>query len=133
MSEAPKFDPAIQTENIAFDRGSMVACQGCRRLNPPNRLKCIYCAGKLSTATSDASTIKPVLRKLELWERGYNLIVRMSTPEADIGGAAKFLSVEIDEIAALLDLGTPMPIARVENEEEAVVVQESLSQFGIGC
>lgn len=133
MPETPKFDPLIQTENIAFDPEAMIGCSGCGRLNPPNRLKCIYCAGQLAIDAVDTSAIKPTLRKLELWEHGFNLIVRASTPGADAAEAGRFLSMENDDVTAILTAGTPLPIARVESEQEALLVQDRVSRFGIGC
>lgn len=133
MSERPAFDPYTQTENLAFDPAAMVPCDGCGRMNPPNRLKCFYCASDLAIAVKDAASIKPALRKLELWERGFNLIVRQKTAQPDVIGIARFLSMEAEDLAAILDTGIAIPVARVESEKEALIVQECLSQFGVGC
>ena len=133
MSERPSFDPQIQSENIAFDPEAMVACSGCSRLNPPNRLKCIYCAKELAIEVADAASIKPTLRKLELWERGFNLVVGAKLAKPDIKGVGAFLSLDREDVAAVLDNETPLPIARVESENEALIVQERLSQFGVAC
>src|SRR2546423_14664671 len=98
MSETPTFDPSIQTENIAFDRQEMIACDGCGRLNPPNRLKCMYCAAELAISVKDAAGVMPIFRKLEIWERGYNLIVREKTLRTDAAAAARFLSIDRDNV-----------------------------------
>jgi hypothetical protein len=111
----------------------MIGCEACERMNPPNRLKCIYCGKALAIAVKDAASIKPTWRKLELWERGYNLITRERLPQPDVAGAASFLLVEPDSVSAILDAGTPLPMARVESEKEATIVQDRLSQFGIAC
>ena len=133
MPESPTFDPRIQTENIAFDPGSMVTCEACGRTSPPNRLKCLYCAKELSIDTGTIAAVKPSLRKLEMWERGFNLIVRERMPRSDTTAAAKFLGIDPDDVTTTLDIEVPVPIARVENETEASVVQERLAQFGIAC
>src|SRR5688572_9496157 len=82
-SDTPGFDPRIQTENIAFDPQELVACVGCGRSNPPTRLKCLYCGRDLETKAENAELIKPTLRKLELWERGINLILAPRQPETE--------------------------------------------------
>jgi hypothetical protein len=133
MPETPGFDPSIQTEKIAFDTAAMVTCDACRRSNPPSRLKCIYCGASLTVASEAAASIKPLLRELEPWERGCNLIVRERMADPDIAGAARFLSEEPGDIAESLAAGVPVPIARVESEAEAVVVRDGLARFGIGC
>jgi len=133
MSERPAFDPQIQTENIAFDPAVMIACERCGRKNPPNRLKCIYCGTELAIPIADAISIKPALRKLELWEHGFNLIIREKMPQPGIADIADLLSMDADDVRAITEADTPLPIARVESEKEAFIIQQRLSQFGIGC
>ena len=38
-----------------------------------------------------------------------------------------------DDVAAILEAGVAVPIARVESEEEASIVQDRLGQLGVGC
>jgi hypothetical protein len=133
MAETPSFDPRIQSENIAFDPSAMVKCGGCGRMNPPNRLKCIYCAKVLALSQPSSTAIKLTLRKLELWEKGFNLVVREQMARPQVLEAAKFLSIESDNVEAVLEAGVPLPIARVESEAEAKLVQDGLAACGIGC
>ena len=49
----PRFDPRVQTENLAFAPEEMVPCTGCGRANPPNRRACIYCAGEIELRDED--------------------------------------------------------------------------------
>lgn len=129
----PSFDPKIQTENIAFDPETLIACSGCGRMNPPNRIDCVYCGGPLALAVKHAAMVTPNLRKLELWERGFNLIVRAKTLNADPSSIAKYLSLDPDDVLAILDAGVEIPIARVESDREASIVQTRLGEFGLGC
>src|SRR4051794_7019548 len=109
---ADNFDPALQTEKIAFDPEQLVTCVGCGRTNPPNRFVCIYCARELNTAPSpDSSRLK--LRKLELWEKGFNVILR-SQVAGDLKKAAELLSADAEFIQEAVDAGAPLPLARVE-------------------
>src|SRR5437016_3546922 len=68
-------DP-VQSEFIAFKSGEMVICGACTRANPPNRHACLYCGKDLDVTAEFAELIKPALRKLESWEKGFNVIYR---------------------------------------------------------
>lgn len=137
MSDSPKslhaFDPSIQTENIAFGQDELIKCKGCGRKNPPNRLKCLYCAHELEFQTADAASIKPFLRKLELWERGFNIILRGKTADIIIERAAHYLSLEPADLTHILDTGASLPLARVESEAEAVILKTGLEKQGLTC
>lgn len=131
----PAFAPRFQTENLAFDTDKLIACVGCGRMNPPNRLKCLYCGRELEVKIEDASSIKTNLRKLELWERGVNLILRERDPgvKPNTERLAAFLSMDAADLSMIIDVGTPLPIARVESEKEADVLLTGLEQFGLKC
>ncbi len=125
-----KFDPAIQTEDIAYRSDEMVACPKCSRQNPPNRLKCLYCAAALEVAPT--AGIKPKLRKLEGWEKGWNVILTGSA-SVDLGSAASYLSTDADHLSKVIGAGTPLPIVRVEDEREANILAETLAASGLRC
>lgn len=131
----PAFDPRFQTENLAFDTDKLIACVGCSRMNPPNRLKCLYCGRELEINVEAATLIKANLRKLELWERGVNLILRERDPcvKPDTERLAAFLSMDAADLSMIIDVGTPLPIARVESEKEADVLRTGLEKFGLKC
>ena len=131
MPSAP-FDPNIQSEKIAFDPDQMIACKACGRMNPPNRFKCLYCADELDVKI-DVASLKPVLRKLELWERGSNVIVQEKGSGADVEKIAALLSMEPGGIEDILSTGVPLPLARVETEKEALFLQTSLEPLGLDC
>jgi hypothetical protein len=124
------FDPRIQTEEIAFKSDELVTCRSCGRANPPTRLKCLYCASDLEL--KDTTAVKPMLRKLEDWERGFNVILR-ETADVDVQKAASYLSVEQKEISDVIGAGTPLPLVRVESETEAEVVVKALGKYGLKC
>jgi len=128
----PAFDPLIQTENIAFDSEELLPCGGCGRMNPPNRLKCLYCAYELEIKVEDAAAIKQSLRKPRALERGFN-VVALQNLEAkpDTAKIAVYLSMEPVDLHTILDPGVPLPVARVESEKEAAIVQLGLERFGL--
>ena len=127
------FDSRIQTEEIAFDAAEMIVCSDCGRNNPPNRLKCIYCAAVMDIDLERTTAVKPNLRKLELWESGHNLILKSQTATVNAARAANYLTIEPAVLAAILDFGTPLPLARVESEKEAAILQSGLASFGLDC
>ncbi len=129
------FDPLIQTENIAFGSDELVLCPACKRNNPPNRFKCMYCAAELEIAADRAASINLALRKLELWERGFNLIAtgKMEAVKLEIGGVAGMLSLEAWELSEIMEAGVPLPLARVESETIASVLRSRLQESGIEC
>lgn len=67
-------DLPVTAENIAFKPEEMIVCAKCARTNPPNRTKCFYCGGELEISDAQSRILKPNLRKLELWEKGFNVV-----------------------------------------------------------
>ncbi|CAN5598673.1 hypothetical protein BH10ACI3_BH10ACI3_13090 [soil metagenome] len=132
QSDIPAFDPVFQTENIAFAAADLVACNKCGRSNAPNRLKCLYCAAELPIRIADPTAVKPALRSLEFWEPGFNIIVS-SDGNADTSAIARYLSIESQDVSAVIDTAIPLPIARVETQTEADVVMSALERFGLRC
>lgn len=127
-------DPSLQTENIAFDAKDLIACGGCGRKNPPNRLKCLYCSHELEIREQNAASIKANLRKLELWEHGFNVICLMSTTdEIDANAIGKLLSMEPSNVELIVEAGTSLPLARVESEKEAELIANGVRSLGVDC
>jgi hypothetical protein len=123
----------VQTENLAFKPEEMIACGACRRTNPPNRLKCFYCGAELEIGELQTKNIKPNLRKLEIWEKGYNLIYQPDAKDfskTDLAEIAKLVNLESEILEKICKLKTALPIARIESEKEAEIVQKRLKEFG---
>lgn len=127
------FDPAIQSENIACSPADMVACDACKRANPPRRLTCLYCGHDLQVTGIIAVGAPVSLRKLEIWERGWNVILRRVPPDAssNLAGIVATVGREAAIIQDILALATPMPIARVGTEREAYLVSDQLTGLGL--
>ena len=131
----PHFDPRIQTEDIAFRPEEMHTCPACERLNPPTRLKCLYCGNELEIKAENAAIIKSDLRKLEPWERGFNVLIRepVAANQDLLANTASFLSMESDDLSTIFDAAAPLPLARVEGEKEADILVAGLARLGIEC
>ncbi|HQU83960.1 MAG TPA: hypothetical protein PKY59_12570 [Pyrinomonadaceae bacterium] len=127
-------DMPIQTENIAFKAEEMVLCEKCRRNNPPNRLKCFYCAADLQLSSEQSESVKPVLRKLEMWEKGFNLIIQPDATnfgEINTAEIAKNTGFESEIVQRIVEAKKSVPLARVESENEAAIVQKILRKNGL--
>ncbi len=113
----------------------MVRCEECLRANPPTRVNCLYCAAILPTDETTIHLQKPSLRPLEKWEQGYNNILwpppaNVSEPVLIEAGA--LLRLATADLARILVLEMPLPVARAATLEEALLVQRRLVNLGIG-
>jgi len=88
-------DLPIQAENPAFKPEEMIVCVKCERKNPPTRLNCFYCGAELEISEMQSQYLKPNLRKLEIWEKEFNLIYQPKLlDETKIAEIAKMLRLE---------------------------------------
>lgn len=124
----------LQTEDIAFKSEEMIACEQCARTNPPNRLQCLYCGAELEISEAQSEYLKPNLRKLESWEKGFNLIFAPADligGETKIEDAAKLLKTEREILHKIFESKKTLPLARVESEKEAEILRKLLSELGV--
>ena len=112
----------------------MVRCEECLRANPPTRVNCLYCATVLPTNETTVHLQKPALRPLEIWEQGYNNILwplPANLSEPDLNEAADMLRLTSTDLARILELRMPLPVARPATLDEALLVQRRLEHLGI--
>jgi hypothetical protein len=124
----------LQTEDIRFKLEEMVACAKCKRTNPPSRIKCFYCSGELVLTEAQIQSLKFNLRKLENWEKGFNVIFLPTSPvfdEAKTTEIAEFLKTEKEVLRRIIASKNPLPMLRAESEKEAAIVKARLRQFGV--
>lgn len=127
-------DMPVRSENIAYGAEEMITCGKCSRQNPPNRLKCLYCAAELEISPELADNVVPSLRKLESWEKGYNLVLLPSTAggnDINLSEISKVVSLDPDVLREIIRANRSMPIARVESEKEAEVLAGILARKGV--
>lgn len=112
----------------------MLSCKKCGKSNPPNRLKCFYCAEPLEVLVEKVGTTKLNLRELENWENGYNLIYlpQPDRPNIDIAEASRLLSLAPEFVNRVLSSPSPVPIIRIERAESEII-QNKLAELGIRC
>ena len=88
------------------DAEEMIVCAKCARTNPPTRLKCFYCGAELEISETQSGFLKPNLRKLEIWEKGFNIIYQSKNEnfdEAKLPEIAKMLKLETKILQKILD------------------------------
>ena len=112
----------------------MIICAKCARKNPPTRLKCLYCGAELEISEAQSGLLKLSLRKLEIWEKGFNIIYKTKTPDFDetnLQEIAKMLKLEKESLQNIFDAKENMPIVRAESKKVAEIVQKKLREFGV--
>jgi hypothetical protein len=127
-------DLPIQTENPAFKPEEMILCVKCQRTNPPTRLACFYCGAQLELSEEQSKNIKPHLRKLEIWEKGFNLILSpngQNFDDAKLSEIAKLLNLEREVLQKLFGADKALPLARIESEKEGEIIRERLRELGV--
>jgi hypothetical protein len=112
----------------------MIVCRRCERQNPPTRLRCLYCNAELEFDAAQTRFIKPVLRKLEAWEKGFNLIylpTENDLSEPQQTEITKQTRMEKAVLQKISEARTPLPLARAESVKEAEIIKQNLSKIGV--
>ena len=126
--------PVEPSEPQGFTPDQMIRCEECLRANPPTRINCLYCNVQLPLTESSARLRKPILRRPEKHQLGYNTIVLPSSAalaaEA-IVEAARLLKLKEPELERILAEGVPLPLARTASREEAELLLERLGDLGL--
>ncbi len=125
---------SFQNQISAFQADEMVSCKKCVRKSPPNRLRCVYCGENFDIGEIQTDLIKPNLRKLEVWENGYNLIYlakQRELNETEIREISKLFNLEKEFLTKFFEIGEFLPIARLEFLSEAKIVKETLAKKGL--
>lgn len=129
-------DLPSKSEPIGFKSDEMLECQKCKRKSPPTRLKCFYCGNELSISENQQQNIKPHIRKMEEWEKGFNLIYLTQNSlwtEDSLENVVELLKLEKKELEVLLQEERALPLARVESQKAAEILHTRLSDQGLIC
>lgn len=125
----------LRSEPQGFAIEQMVTCDACLRANPPTRTNCLYCAQLLPATELNPALLKPTLRKLEEWERGFNVIYLPETTsklsDAALTSVAELLKLELEDLKLIVQSGRPMPLARTANQEDAALIKARLADISV--
>lgn len=123
-----------KTATERFTSEQMILCDGCERANAPTRVACLYCGTPMKIAEENHTLARPVLRRLENWEKGWNVVFLPG--EADdfdeliLAQIAAFLRLERSELEKIVAARHVLPVAQAESETEAIVVEKYLQANG---
>ena len=129
----PLLGPVESSEPQGFTAEQMIRCDECLRANPPTRINCLYCSVPLPMTEASARLRKPILRKPEKHQLGYNTILlpKEQTFSAEaIAEAAALLKLKDEELQRILNERVPLPLARTASREEAELVHDRLHALG---
>jgi hypothetical protein len=107
-----------------------VSCPSCGRASSVKRVSCMYCGAPLPVTESTLDVQVPVFRRLEEWERGFNVVLA----PIDVGPPTEHMVDRLSEVTglepevaqAVLEAKTPIPVARVATAQDAGVVARLL-------
>ena len=130
----PLIGPVEPSEPQGFTPDQMIRCEECLRANPPTRMNCLYCNVQLPLTESSARLRKPVLRRPEKHQPGYNTILLPGSetlaPEV-ITEAGSLLKLKEPELERILAEGVPLPLARTASREESELIFDRLQSLGL--
>jgi hypothetical protein len=117
-----------------FTTEQMILCEACGRSNAPTRVACLYCGTAMQIAEENAALARPVLRRLENWEKGWSVVyLPVETEDFDevkLAQTAAFLRLERAEFEKILEANHILPVALAESGSEAAVVENHLQAHG---
>lgn len=123
----------LRSEEIGFKPEELCGCPGCGRMNGPDRSKCLYCGVELPTGGPQVTKLNP--RRPEPWEDGWNVVLLGggAVSNETVAEAARLLAVNPSFAARCFGCVVEMPVARIDDEREAGMIAERLSELGISC
>lgn len=121
-----------ENENIA---ANTISCPKCGRQNAPTSLRCLYCGANLELNHEQTANLKPRLRKIEAWEKAFNLIYvageNKNFDETNLPEISRMTRLEEEILKRVFENKKSLPIARAESLKEAEIVKERLSEANI--
>ncbi|HEX8250159.1 MAG TPA: hypothetical protein VF599_18440 [Pyrinomonadaceae bacterium] len=126
-------DVAAEPEIRNFKPEEMISCPSCERKSPPTRLKCFYCGAPLPVSAAQSEFIKPQPRKMETWEKGFNLIILPNAhpcDDASLREVAAMTRLEKEDLRKLIETQKPLPLTRADSQKEAEIIQKRLNEIG---
>lgn len=132
---APAELQSLTTDARGFTSDEMIACEKCRRANPPTRMACLYCGATLPAPVGQEDRRRPVLRQLESWEQGVNIILRPSAAISEQATQAAIDALDLDAeqtravISYALTRGVALPLLRVATNTAVALVAKRLAKL----
>jgi hypothetical protein len=130
----PESVAEVEAKTPRFTPDQMIACDECRRQNPPTRPTCLYCGAPLAnTSISQETRPDPTIAVLppETTE-GFSVVLRPAPlTDSTIAELATLLHLQIEDLRGLKRAGNPKPIARFATVEQASKFSETVAGLGL--
>ena len=129
----PLLGPVEPSEPQGFTPDQMITCDECLRANPPTRINCLYCSVPLPLTESSARLRRPILRRPEKHQLGYNTIYLPAAEPLSaeaVREAASLLKFKQTDLERILAEGVALPLARTASREEAELIFDRLQALG---
>jgi hypothetical protein len=126
----------LQSEKIGFQSEEMLFCTNCKRKSPPTRLKCMYCGTEMQIASEQEYQIKTHLRKMESWEKGFNVVYlakNLDWKDKNNENLAELLNKDKKEIEILFETKKALPLARLDSLKSTEILLNRLKSLGLIC
>lgn len=123
----------VASEQIGFARDELIVCRKCIKPNPPNRLHCFYCGEALDLPAEAAAGLQIKPEEIDALQNGINIIFIPNGQNADAAEIVKAVAIDEGLIEFALRQDSPMPIARVGENDEALRIQARLSPLGVAA
>jgi hypothetical protein len=118
-----------------FTAEELVACEKCARANAPTRMNCLYFGARLPVTEQNAALRRPVLKKLEEWESGFNVVIgpraRAELSPEEIAEAASLLRLDASRLTEMIESRRALPLARTSSTEEVELISKRLGALGL--
>jgi hypothetical protein len=126
-------DLPMQAEPEGFKPEEMLNCPKCARTSPPTRPNCFYCSAELPVSEAQSKYLKPNLRKLDAWEKGFNIIYKPTenSVQANVSEITKLLEFDRPDAEKILGSHKNLPLARVKSKTEAEILVTRLKDCGV--
>jgi hypothetical protein len=125
----------LRSEPQGYAPDQMVRCDACLRANPPTRTSCLYCAAQLPATETSAVLQRPTLRRLEKWERGFNVILMPGSASAMTGETlqevAQLLRLNPEDVRLVIEAREPLPVARASTPDEGALIERKLGEMSV--
>jgi hypothetical protein len=120
----------VRAEQIGFAPAEMIECGRCGKSNPPVRMDCLYCRGRLELPETVAAGIQFRHAVPEEWDPGVNLVITGSLLDADRDMISRTVSIDAETLEKAFCLEPPFPLVRT-TQGDAGSVSERLGKAGL--
>lgn len=121
----------VASEQIGFRQDELILCGKCAKPNPPNRLQCLYCGDALDLPAEISDGLLIKLEEIDPLQNGINIVLIPKGKNTETAGIVKAVAIDEGLIEFALRHDSPMPIARVGENDAALRIQDRFSSLGI--